>query len=326
MISAVMTVCNDAKHVKKFLESFVSQTYDVKDIEFVITDAGSSDGTVEIITRYQKKLPKLNLIVKKSNRSEGRNLAIKKTSGELILTFNSDVRLEKDCIENLISEIKSHPDVGGIAAMQIYPTNQNFLAKCIYHLPGMAQVSLVTTPQLARKATVETHSIPCECGIWRKEALPPELFDERLNWGEDSELHFRMRKAGWRLYGTRKARFEHFYKNTLRGFWGQQIGYGAGASTLMKLHKGINWGFRWKKYLALSAPVGFLAWLAITLLYPWIGAILVLAAILPLLKVAVRASMRSGLRFLAGMLFIQIIKYTANVVGFWKGMLKRSPS
>jgi len=60
----------------------------------------------------------------------------------------------------------------------------------------MAQVSFVTTPQLKTEEIVETHSVSCECGIWRREALPEGLFDERLNWGEDSEFHHRMRKNG----------------------------------------------------------------------------------------------------------------------------------
>lgn len=325
-LSAVMTVYNDSKNIGRFFNSFLSQTYDVRNIEFVVVDAGSTDGTVKLIKKFQKQLPKLRLISKKCNISEGRNIAIKQTSGDRILTFNSDARLEKDCIEKLVEAIEKYPEAGGIAAMQVYPENQNFLAKCIYFIPGMAQVSLVTTPVLRKKEIVETHSVPCECGIWRREALPPGMFDERFNWGEDSEFHFRMRKKGWKIYGTREAKFEHFYKDTLRKFWRQQTGYGYGAGIFMKLNKNLDGGFRWKKYFALLAPFGFLIWLLITLLHPLLGIFIVLIAILPMLKVGVKAAIEKGLRFLPGVFFVQIVKYAANVVGFWKAITRRSPS
>jgi len=134
-ISAVMTVFNERGHIELFFKSFLDQTFDPNSIELVIVDNCSNDGTGEIISMYQKYLSKLKLIKIKCNRSKGRNIAIKNTSGEYILTFNSDIYMESNCIEELIKAIKRYPEAGGIAATQLYPKNQNFLAKCIYIYP-----------------------------------------------------------------------------------------------------------------------------------------------------------------------------------------------
>lgn len=324
-MSAVMTVLNNAGQLERFFESFLAQTYPVREIEFVVTDGGSTDGTQEVVKRYAQALPNLRLVETPGcSISKGRNLAIERTTGEFILTFNSDVRLERNCVQELLRVIEEHPEAGGVAAMQVFPESQGYLARCIYFIPGMAQVSLVTTPALRERDLVETHSVPCECGVWRREALPEGLFDERVRWGEDSEFHFRMMMAGWKIYGTRRARFEHFYKGSLGKFWKQQVEYGCGAGIMFRLGKEIGWGFGWKKWMALAAPFALAGWVAVTLVWPLVGAVLLIAAMSPLLLVSVRAARMGGVRYFPGVLFAQIVKYVANVVGFWKAFLRRS--
>ncbi|MEM1689063.1 MAG: glycosyltransferase [Candidatus Hadarchaeales archaeon] len=325
-VSAVMTVYNNADQLAKFFESFLEQTYPVREIEFVIVDAGSTDGTVEVAKKYSEKLPKLKIMVEPGcNISRGRNLGIRETKGRYILTFNSDVRLEKNCVEELLKVLMEHPEAGGVAGMQVFPESQNFVAKCVYFIPGMAQVSLVTTPTLKEKDIVETHSVPCECGVWRREALPEGLFDEKIQWGEDSEFHFRMMKSGWKIYGTRRARFEHFYKSSVRKFWRQQVAYGYGAGLMFRLGKEIGWGFRWKRYVALFLPFAVVAWAVLTAFWPILGLLLFILGISPLLLISVKAAVAGGPKFFPGVFSLLIVKYFANEVGFWKALLRRSP-
>lgn len=324
-ISAVMTVYNNVDQLVKFFESFLEQTYPVKEIEFVIVDAGSTDGTVEVAKKYSERVPKLKIMVEPGcNISKGRNLGIRETKGRYILTFNSDVRLEKNCVEELLRVLMEHPEAGGVAGMQIFPEGQNFVARCVYFIPGMAQVSLITTPALKERDIVETHSVPCECGVWRREALPEGLFDEKIQWGEDSEFHFRMMKSGWKIYGTKRARFEHFYKNSVRKFWRQQVAYGYGAGLMFRLGKEIGGGFWWKKYIALILPFAAVAWAIVTTFWPMMGFLLLLW-VSPLLFIAAKAAIAGGLKFFPGVFFLLIVKYCANEVGFWKALVRLSP-
>ena len=86
-ISFIATVFNEEKAIKKLLNSIFSQT-ELPD-EVILVDGGSTDTTVSVISNYKfvisnkkRKLPKLILLVKKGNRSVGRNAAIKKASGD----------------------------------------------------------------------------------------------------------------------------------------------------------------------------------------------------------------------------------------------------
>lgn len=53
-ISVVIRTYNEEKHIGEVLESLQKQTY--KNYEIVIVDSGSTDGTVEILKKFDTKL------------------------------------------------------------------------------------------------------------------------------------------------------------------------------------------------------------------------------------------------------------------------------
>ncbi len=310
MLPVVMTVLNNEKDIGKCLESLKEQTVDVK---LYVVDAGSTDRTVEIIKKYKKVLP-IDMTVKKVNRSVARDLAIRKTKGKFVGVVNSDVELEEDCFEELLEVIKKKKDAGGVAGTQTRPEGQNWVAKGIYYLPGMAQVN---ERQDFEEGLVETHSIPCECGIFRRKAFEEiDGFDESLNWGEDAELGMRLRQKGWKLYGVEKARFEHFYKSTLQGFWKQQVGYGTGGGIMWRKGMELNFfGLRWKKWLALISPVLIALYLFLLVVHPFHWSILTVLGLLTVVII-------SKFRLTTSLLFV--VKVAANIYGVWKGIFQES--
>lgn len=53
-ISVITVVWNDAEHIRRTLDSFLSQTYEDK--ELIVIDGGSTDGTAEIVRQYAPHL------------------------------------------------------------------------------------------------------------------------------------------------------------------------------------------------------------------------------------------------------------------------------
>jgi len=54
LISIVTVVYNGEEFLEETIKSVVSQTY--KNIEYIIIDGGSTDGTVDIIKKYEDKI------------------------------------------------------------------------------------------------------------------------------------------------------------------------------------------------------------------------------------------------------------------------------
>lgn len=68
VLVSVLTPCfNSVKTIEKTLECIEQQTY--PDIEYIILDGGSTDGTLDIIEHHRAKLPKQFTLVEDNGRS-----------------------------------------------------------------------------------------------------------------------------------------------------------------------------------------------------------------------------------------------------------------
>ena len=100
----ILTPCyNSAKTIEKTLECIENQTY--KNIEYIIIDGGSTDGTIEIVERHRDRVPKeFTLISEKDDGIyDAMNKGIKLADGELIGIVNSDDWYEPDTVEQVLA-------------------------------------------------------------------------------------------------------------------------------------------------------------------------------------------------------------------------------
>lgn len=100
-ISVITITYNSAKTLQRALASVIGQTY--TDIEHVIVDGASTDGTVELIEAYAKRRPNVRWI---SEKDEGIynaiNKGIRMATGEVIGFLHSDdILFAPDSIEHI---------------------------------------------------------------------------------------------------------------------------------------------------------------------------------------------------------------------------------
>ncbi len=109
MISIAMTTFNGQGYIEDQLQSLKNQTRFPDEI--VICDDASYDNTIEIIDRFTKKNPQLNikLIVNKENLGYKHNFynAIKLTSGDIVFLCDQDDVWEKNKIEIMSSVLEN---------------------------------------------------------------------------------------------------------------------------------------------------------------------------------------------------------------------------
>lgn len=98
----VITVCyNSEKTIERTLKSVLNQTE--QDYEYLIIDGASTDGTLDIVRRYEPEFgDKLHIFSEKDNGIyDAMNKGIAKAAGELIGLVNSDDYYELDALENM---------------------------------------------------------------------------------------------------------------------------------------------------------------------------------------------------------------------------------
>jgi glycosyltransferase involved in cell wall biosynthesis len=108
--SVVMTVYNGERHLRAAIESIRAQT--VADLELVIVDDGSTDGTAGILVQARSD-PRIRVVTaRRIGRPAALNLAWRNARSEFIANLDADDLAEPDRIEKQLGFLSSHSEVG----------------------------------------------------------------------------------------------------------------------------------------------------------------------------------------------------------------------
>jgi glycosyltransferase involved in cell wall biosynthesis len=105
-VSIVIPCLNSAKYIRETLDSAVSQSF--RDLEIVVVDAGSTDGTIAIIEEYATADKRVRHI-HSEKRSMGHqyNLGIDSSTAEYVMFLESDDFYELTAVEKLFETIEA---------------------------------------------------------------------------------------------------------------------------------------------------------------------------------------------------------------------------
>lgn len=100
LISIITVVFNGEKHLQQTIDSVVNQTY--QNIEYIIIDGGSKDGTVDLIKANESHI---DYWVSEPDKGlyDAMNKGISRAKGELIGMINSDDWYETNAVETVVN-------------------------------------------------------------------------------------------------------------------------------------------------------------------------------------------------------------------------------
>lgn len=110
-ISIITAVYNGENHLGQCLESIRSQTF--TDYEHIIVNDGSTDGTGEILARWQKEDPRIRVInnAKNMGRPHSRNRALTAARAPLLAILDADDYSFPDRLARQYAFLHENPDV-----------------------------------------------------------------------------------------------------------------------------------------------------------------------------------------------------------------------
>jgi glycosyltransferase involved in cell wall biosynthesis len=110
-----MPCLNSARYIREALDSVISQS--LRDIEILIVDAGSTDGTEEILNEYAQKDPRAKILhSSKKNVGHQYNLGMDAAKGEYIGFVESDDHIASDMYKCLYDVAAKAGDVDYVKA------------------------------------------------------------------------------------------------------------------------------------------------------------------------------------------------------------------
>ena len=111
-VSVVIPTYNHEKYVAEAIQSVLDQTY--QDFEIVITNDGSTDRTVEVISKFTD--PRIKLLSFEKNRGfiAADNNCIRNSSGEFVAELSSDDMFLPRKLEEQVNFLDEHPDIAAV--------------------------------------------------------------------------------------------------------------------------------------------------------------------------------------------------------------------
>lgn len=204
MTTIIIPTYNRFQLLKQAVESCLNQTY--KNIEIIIIDDGSTDGTEKkvnelLVAKWKNKCVSYYK-QKNAGASEARNFGLEKANGEFIQFLDSDDLLFPNKIKNQLKSIKANnADACSSYGVMGAETSKNNVKL------GVGFNS--KTDLLHKLCSGKVHVMPTPAPLWRKSIL--ELtsgWNKNLSLGDDLEYHVRV------LLGVKKINFlpeELFY-------------------------------------------------------------------------------------------------------------------
>ena len=134
LISIIIPVYNTEKYLRKCLASVCAQT--LKDIEIIVVNDGSTDGSLSIIEEYVAKDKRIKLINEEnSGQSSARNLGIEIATGQYIGFVDSDDWIEKEMFEKLFAAAeKEKADVAICNFNVVYEDENKASTKALFNI------------------------------------------------------------------------------------------------------------------------------------------------------------------------------------------------
>lgn len=188
LVSVITPSWNSAAYIEQTILSVINQTY--KNVEYIIIDGGSSDGTLDIIRKYESSI---DYWVSETDDGmyQAINKGMKRASGEIVAYLNSDDLYYPDTLEKVVNFFADNPSAelvygnldfvdeeGNKLFTQAYPRfSLNFFIS--------ANCSMIGQP----------------AAFWRSSLLKKTgMFDESLKMAADFEFFIRAGMIGRLMY------------------------------------------------------------------------------------------------------------------------------
>lgn len=186
LVSIIIPLFNRAKLITETIDSLIKQTYD--NWEAVIVDDGSTDGSIEIVSKISFKDNRVRLL-KRNRLPKGaptcRNMGVQNARGNFIIFLDSDDLLTPTAIEKRVNICKNYPDLDFVVFQGA------FFIDSISN--GLKRISKFNTTQRSEISFFLNFDAPWVIfmPIWKRESLIKHQmeWDEQVLIYQDIQFH-----------------------------------------------------------------------------------------------------------------------------------------
>jgi succinoglycan biosynthesis protein ExoA len=227
-VSVVVPCWNEAGFIAGFLDAVLGFDHPADDVEILLVDGMSDDGTRDVVTAYAKEHPRLRMLDNPGHsKPAGLNLGIRESRGDIVVRLDVHADYPPDYLRRCVEGLLAHPEadnVGGIRHSA--PRGDGLLARAI---------ALSTTDVFGagnsryRTGAAEPSFVDTVFGgCYRRSVFDRiGMFDEALTRAQDREFNQRLRASGGRILLLPDIECTYYARSDYREFcgWMFEAGY-----------------------------------------------------------------------------------------------------
>ena len=327
-ISVIIPCRNEERHISPMLEAVLNQELEPDwDLEIIVADGLSSDGTRTILHYYESVHPNIRIIDNPGRIvSSGLNEAIKSCKGEIIIRLDAHTTYAKDYLRQCVNvlETSAADNVGGPWIAE----GQGLVGKAI---AAGFQSRFCMGGGKAHDSHYEGEVDTVYLGCWPRSVFNKiGLFDPELIRNQDDELNFRLRRSGGRIWQSPCIQSVYVPRSSFLALFKQYLQYGFWKVAVIRKHRApASWRHVVPAVFVGSVAV-MLCLITLTLLFgnenlaKLIGAVFALemaAYIVSCLAAAGMFMRRLSLSVLTLLPLVFVTCHGAYGLGFLEGML-----
>lgn len=199
-VSLCVVARNEEKFLPRLLENFKLQTYNHESIEVVLIDSVSTDSTRKIMEEFKAENKEFRSVIVADNpkkvQASGWNLAISLSTGDVIIRIDAHSYIPEDFVQLNVCNIEKGEFVSG-GIRPCVTENETPWGKTLLAVENSLFGSSINKCRTGKK---HEYVKTVFHGAYRREVFSKAgLFNERLLRTEDNEMHYRIRKAGYKI-------------------------------------------------------------------------------------------------------------------------------
>lgn len=206
MVSVLIPAYNAEKTINRCIDSILYQTY--QNIEIIIANDGSTDGTLSILSDYAEKDKRI-IICNQANKgvSAARNTCLKNAHGEYILYVDADDWIESNMIQRML-ELINDADI-------VFCESDH--AEISEQVEDIENVKIEYWDQKQQMLEFMKHKRMTGM-LWnkliRRNLTVGVQFNEKTGYGEDAEFLWKILKRSRKMVVTNENLYHHVLENT----------------------------------------------------------------------------------------------------------------
>ncbi len=236
-VSVVVPCRNEIRDIRAFLDSVFRQELGQIEMEVLIADGMSDDGTRLVLAEFEKRFAAIRVLDNPEKIvSTGLNRAIREAKGEIIIRMDAHSLFAPDYVRSCVEVLHetNADNVGGPALTRA----DGYIAQAIayaFHTPFASGGAKFRDPRYKGPADTAMY------GCWRKSTLERiGMFDEKLVRSQDYELNVRLISGGGTVWQSPKITFWYRPRASLSGLFSQYFQYGFWKVATVRKHHRIT--------------------------------------------------------------------------------------